>query len=214
MSVKLNLNQPVVMALKRTDGKFFESKFPGREGSVMYSVVLADGSEEKLFVPEGCSEAFRGLRPMEVFRITQRKTQSGEVYYEVNTSAAKTNGHAAQPQPEAPTPLESTLAASIAHVQAQKAATSATSTAPAPEQSKSSNMAADLVAASLIAAIDGLLTAMEYARSKGIETSLDLEFNAEDVRCLAATTYIQASKSPLYDAAIAVKPNGGLKWSH
>ena len=46
----------------------------------------------------------------------------------------------------------------------------------------------------LIAAIDAVKYAEAYARSNGIP----VEFGPQDVRALAATLYIQASKDPQY----------------
>lgn len=42
-----------------------------------------------------------------------------------------------------------------------------------------------MLAGALIASIDAYVIAAEYGRSKGIHVELNLDFNAEDIRCSA-----------------------------
>ncbi len=49
-----------------------------------------------------------------------------------------------------------------------------------------------VLAAALIASIDGYLLAAEYAKSKGLAVSWSIEFNAEDVRQSATSMMIES----------------------
>jgi hypothetical protein len=51
-----------------------------------------------------------------------------------------------------------------------------------------------MIAATLIASIDAYLVAAEYAKSKGIAVTLQLDFNAEDVRASATSSMIECFK--------------------
>ena len=62
---------------------------------------------------------------------------------------------------------------------------------PAPAPVKHT-VASNLMASAMIASIDAALTAREYAKSKGIDMKIDLDFNAEDLQDLASTLFIQA----------------------
>jgi hypothetical protein len=83
----------------------------------------------------------------------------------------------------------------------------ATSSQDTPQSSR----AAKLMAGALIASIDAMLIARQYAISKGLEVTVNIDFNAEDLRCLAATTLIQYFKvQPMQDSA--AKYDGGAQW--
>lgn len=175
MSLKLTLNQPVQLALTRPDPKQYQNH--GRPDSFMYSVVvLADGTEEKVFLSAECSQTIQELQiqPRQPFVLCRRKTPQGTEYFEVQTPA-KSQLSKTLPPTSIPTPAPKPM---------NSAATSITS----------QTRASSLMAAALITAIDAATLAREYAASKGVA----LEFKTEDYRCIAATLYIQASKDPLF----------------
>jgi len=125
------------------------------------------------------------------------------------------------------TPLERQLTTSINQqrkANSSKETPSAVATEPAPvkapTQPPNSNaghtQASLAMAASMIAAIDAVQMAEQYAIAKGIPVKpLVVEFLAEDLRAVAATIYIQASKDSSQLAAAVVRNgrvNGGTTW--
>jgi hypothetical protein len=203
--IKLELNEPLEASLKYAKGRHYDSTIPTKAGSMMYSLASGD----VIFLDEDlCDEpdelfAAAHIAPGVPFRLTLRK-RNGQRYYELVNLA-----QAAPAKPEPPTALESTLRASIDHVQAQRATAREASPA-APVQATresaqpSNNSAAHMMAAALISAIDAAMLAEQYAKTKGIA----VQFTAEDFRAIAATLYIQASKDPRFAAAAEAKPNG------
>ena len=205
--VRFEPNVPVECALKYDGGKRVTSKIPGAKDQMMYTICGGD----VLYVPLEVGEQIDklGIRREELMSICRRQ-QNGVTRWTVERLS-----DAAEPQDLAPA-----LEKSIEHVQReQRATTSKSQPAAAPSATQMSGdqphnltVASKLVASALIAAIDGLIVAAEYAKKRGIKVSLDLDFNAEDVRCLASTTYIQACKSPLFEPE--PKANGGTAWPH
>lgn len=213
--LKLQLNVPVEASLKFAKGKPFESKFPGNEGQLMYTLT----SGECVFLPLEADEIFasRHIGVNEPFVMCMRKTSRGAKYLEVHklsdaaepdepqldpTRYPDENGNVARPSK-----LERDLTASIQQAQQRKAASSSKSTppsagtastqgptpqnnpiaiVPAPEKPR----AGSLMASALVAAVDAIAIAQEYAKSK----DMAITFNAEDVRAIAATLYIQHGK--------------------
>jgi hypothetical protein len=83
----------------------------------------------------------------------------------------------------------------------------ATSSQDTPQYSRASK----LMAGALIASIDAMLIARQYAISKGLEVTVNIDFNAEDLRCLANTTLIQYFKvQPATEQSSAY--DGGSRW--
>lgn len=177
MALKLQINQPVELALTRQDPKVYEHD--GRT-SYMYSIVRRDNTEDKAFLTASCSQTIAELRiqPREWFTICRRKTGQGAEFYEVHTCAnsARTGTVTAPPAvPGAPA-------------------------APQPkEMGQARNSASSVMGAALIAAIDAASQAEKYAASRGIT----LEFGPEDLRAIANTLYIQACKDPLFQERVA-----------
>ncbi len=162
---KLQINEPVELALTRPDPKRYQNE--GKPPSMMYSIVTRDGTEDKIFVSPMCSAAIEELqiKPHEFFTLCRRKTSQGKEYYEVHSGK------------------DSTISNKLPTLPAD---------APARIQPGSAGhtRASSLMGAALITAIDAATLAQQYAASKGIA----LEFGAADLRAIAATLYIQAAK--------------------
>jgi len=170
MALSLKLNEPVSIALTRLDPKPYHH--PGRqEPTYMYSIMYQDGSFDKAFLTPPAFEAISQLQiqPREFFSLCKRKTPQGAEYFEVQTSAKPSPPPRGTP---APIPVHRT----------------SNSATPASAPVIPSLLMGD----ALIAAIDAVKHAEAYARSNGIP----VEFGPQDVRALAATLYIQASKDP------------------
>jgi hypothetical protein len=126
------------------------------------------------------------------------------------------------------TPLERQLTTSINQAQQQKVNSSketpsaAVATVPAPVKAPTQPPNSTqiqhtgysrMMAAALIAAIDAAREAERYAQAAGIPVKpLNVEFRAEDVRAIAATLFIQASKDPAFLTQPTQKVNGGTTW--
>jgi hypothetical protein len=86
--------------------------------------------------------------------------------------------------PSAQPPLEEQLKQSIAHVEAQKKPVASEGIAPLNSS----------MAGCFISAIDALITAKDYAQSKGIDLRLHLEITGAELQDLATSLYIGMSK--------------------
>lgn len=171
MALKLKLNEPVQLMLTRKDPKIYQTD--GRT-SYMYSVILADGTEEKAFLSKQCADTITELQiqPRELFTLVRRKTAEEKEFFDLHTIAKEQTSRALAPLPDA-------------------------QPAPKPPQTASSShqtRASSIMGAALIAAIDAAALARQYAESKG----LAVEFGPEDLRAIANTIYIQACKDPLF----------------
>jgi hypothetical protein len=203
MALKLQLDKPVEACLKYGKGKYYESRFPGQEGQLMYSLT----SGECVFLPEDMDEQFaaKHIGAQDPFVICLRKTRSGAKFYEVHKLSDAV-------EPEPPSKLERDLAASVAHVQRQRETANPSKSSPSPAVAASGGptnppvngiavvpdrpRGGSLMASALVAAVDALLIAQDYATAKGLTM-----FSAEDVRAVANTLYIQHSKDPQYARA-------------
>ncbi len=182
MSVKLPINQPISLSLIRTDPKAYNT--PGKPPCVMYSVTLPDGSQDKLFLPPSAGKSIDDLllNANEPFVICRRKGTSGE-FYDVHTSAKEVTTR----KPPASAPIDVVVPERRGMATAQYAV--------------GHTRASSDMGAALIAAIDAATLAQQYAQSKGIA----LEFATEDLRCIANTLYIAATKDPLLGERLAAQ---------
>lgn len=187
MSVKFELNQPVRLALTRIDPKYNELY-----KTLMYSVCLEDGTEDKMFLPEEYGDTMRGIKVREVFTICKRKTVQRSTYYEIRTATME------PPADERPTKLESQLEASIHHVKAQRAQPPSKVVAPAvatqqdgqiPVPSHGTELS-NLLASCMVAAIDAAVLARDYAHAKGLTIAL----GEESIQDLTSTLMIHLQK--------------------
>lgn len=197
MALKLNLNEPVTLALTRSDPKPYT--YPNRPPSYMYSVVTADGAEDKAFLSASCSQtlAEMQIQPREWFTLCRRKTPQGQEYYEVQTSATSQVSNRlpaiSAPQHAASVPAPRPQAQPPQPPQQHRASL------PAPKPPTQARNASTVMGAALIAAFDAVQQAQQYAASQG----MPVEFRAEDVRAIAATIFIAASRDPLFAERVA-----------
>lgn len=171
--IKFPTNVPVVVALKYARGKRVQSQFGGDE--TYYSTV--DGRE--FYAKEALEKRITqlGPRPGEPFSICYRELGDGRNQWQVEN-------------------IEDRRPESLPQAAVTPAVQNHSNVPASPNPTANGNSpASKLIASALIASIDGLLIAREYAISKGIEVQLTLDFNAEDVRCLASGTLIQYFKT-------------------
>lgn len=233
--LKLEFNRPAEAALKFAKGKRGESTIPGKGDWFMFSLV----SGQVLFIDsDDCQDpdemfAAANIGARDPFTITLRKSRQGARYLEVH-ALADAQEPALDPARypdaagtfEAPSRLEAQLAASIPYAQQRKAATPskitpsaavATNAAPtrvatptpinATAQAQQGTRASNAMAGALIASVDAALIAQAYAADLGFQ----LHFSPEDVRAIAATIFIQASKDPGFLAS-GSGASGGATW--
>lgn len=170
MALKLTINEPLELALLRRDPKTY--KHGDKAPSYMYSVVLADSREDKLFATHALKETIEQLRiqPRQPFVLCRRKTPQGVEYFEVHARANSQYSNAIHPKPAAK------------ETQAQSAT----------EQPK--RRPGSIMAAALIAAIDATQAAEQHAHKKGIA----MEFGPADIRAIADTMFIAVSRDRLF----------------
>jgi hypothetical protein len=168
--IKFAFNTPVRVALKYGEGKLVEGRYGDQ---LLFSCT--DG--RRFFVPPLVGEeiAKLGIRPGEPITITKCEVTEGRK----RTAVYQVDRDAGSPAASAP-PMASPAAAAPKPAVAPVPA----SAAPAsPEPLSLRRVMYDHYRA----AIDILVEAEKYGKAKG----LALEFNAEDVRALAATLFIE-----------------------
>jgi hypothetical protein len=176
--LKLTPNQPEVIALAFTKGKPApQSKFSGPQ--VMYT--LDDG--RLWFADLEAAEKVDALslgkgEPCEVTMCVDRaKNKSYEVRYIDGATAKTATATHPSPAPQAVQSQRNGTPPEVGPLQQQ-------SSAPSPHTTGGKLMACFLVA------VDSLLEVEAYATAKG----MNIQFNAEDVRAVANTMFIQNSK--------------------
>lgn len=87
-------------------------------------------------------------------------------------------------------PLEKQIERSLAVVAERKAAVMPTTAEPTPAAPAASSYFSERMTAALMAAVDSAQAAESYAKTRG----MNLKFQEEDVRAIAATIYIQDSR--------------------
>ena len=211
--IRFDPNTPVEVALKYDGGKQVQSRIPEAPDQMMYTVCGDDTIYVPLHVADQITQL--GIKRAELMSICKRQ-QSGVTRWEV-----KRISEAAEPaRPEA-TMLENQLTRSIEQANQQKAqralqapagpqSTQAVSpsnpTTPNSTPPIAHTVISKIMASALIASIDATQEAERYAHSKGFE----LEFGADDIRAIAATIFITASKQA---PSPADTPNaGGATW--
>jgi hypothetical protein len=164
--IKFAFNTPVRVALKYGEGKLVEGRYGDQ---LLFSCT--DG--RRFFVPPLVGEeiAKLGIRPGEPITITKCEVTEGRkrtAVYQVDRDASS--------------PSEAPI-----HASAPKPAVAPGPAPASPEQLSLRRVMYDHYRA----AIDILVEAERYGKAKG----LALEFNAEDVRALAATLFIERRSS-------------------
>jgi hypothetical protein len=199
-------NVPQTVALKYANGKRVESRYNDYE--VYYS--LADG--RALYAPPALAERIAALEPApgEEFSICKREMREGNkrrIDWQVLPVAAKHEARKPASPTPAPAPANEPRNGSSTCISPQ-------STAAMPAQATMTQM----MGGALIASIDALLAARDYAAQKG----LALTWNEEDVRATAASIFIQyfreaenRSRQQYFanrDQAAQARVNGGAAW--
>ena len=212
--IRFDANVPVEVALKFDGGKQVKSRIPEAPDQMMYTVCGDDTIYVPLHVADQITQL--GIKRAELMSICKRQ-QSGVTRWEV-----KRISEAAEPaRLEPATMLENQLTRSIEQANQQKAqralqapagpqstqaASPSTSNTPNSTPPIAHTVISKIMASALIASIDATQEAERYAHSKGFE----LEFGADDIRAIAATIFITASKQAPYPADT---PNaGGATW--
>jgi hypothetical protein len=167
--IKFAFNTPVRVSLKYGEGKLVE----GRYGDQML-FSCTDGRRFFVPPPVGKEIAALGVRPGEPITITKCEVTEGR-----KRSAAYQIDRDTTASPPVPSPP------------AAQPAAAQISSAPAPASPEAHSLRR-LMYDHYRAAIDILVEAEKYGKAKG----LALEFNAEDVRALAATLFIERRGSP------------------
>jgi len=207
--VKFQTNIPEIVALQFAQGRAIESPFSGEQ--IMFTLV--DG--RKMFLPPFVAEkiADAGIPAHKPFVIVKREVTHGNrrsVEYCIETPNDSTTGAnlAKEPAPVAVTPTstfvkqtppQNTNALAIAAKLAESLATKPTwselqaatpASAPAWVEEEQTDPATAAMIEAHYRAIDVVAAAEAYASAKG----LAIRYAAEDVRTIAATMFIQASK--------------------
>lgn len=217
MAIKLQINRPVELALTRMDPRSFQH---GKDVSLMYSIVLTDGTEDKIFLPEHHGRTIQEMRIQkgEFFTVCKRKTAQGSQYIEIK---ARTSPRS--PAPDAPSEFEQQLAESVAQAKAQRAQSPAKASPAAPSSqpqdsqqlqdipvSPGQTILSQLMAGCMVAAIDAAAIGRDYAHEKG----LALSFDQGSIERIAVALLIRTEKMVGLEreaAVIAARVNGGAQ---
>jgi len=216
----LEIGKTYTVALKYSKGKFYESTFPGQDGSLMYSLQSGD----VVFLPENADELFaeRNIGAGEPFTIARKKTKQKGEYFEIHKLS-----DASEPQLDPSrypdeqgrmTTLETKLVASIAREQQRKATPvkvlrpAAAPVAQPHANAAGTTRASSAMASAMIAAFDAGRLFEQYAASKGVVVTCGMG----DFRAIAATIYIQNAEDARVQGcdtgAFEAGVNGGTAW--
>ena len=192
--LRFETNLPVEVALAYPDGKLVE----GRYGDQML-YTLTDG--RRMYVHPLVAKRITdlGIGQEESFEICKRQVKNGNrkgIEWQVTRLEAE------PPVAFAPQPVSRPAAAPSAATKTATATQSASNgkangTTP---QLNAGTVVASAMAGALLASIDALLLARDYALKSGWK----VEFNEEDIRAIGSTIYIQLSKTAV----------GGGTWQH
>jgi hypothetical protein len=225
--IRFDANVPVEVALKFDGGKQVQSRIPDAPDQMMYTVC----GDDTIYLPLSVAAQITqlGIRKMDLISICKRQ-QSGVTRWEVKrmgdtaTAPIAPNSFDALPTAIDATPLERAITDSINQVRQQRASkpssmapAAAVATVPLPivKEPATPNSThihhtaySRTMAAALIAAIDAAREAERYSLAVGF----DVRFETEDIRALAATLFIAASKDPGFLSQPTQKVNGGTTW--
>lgn len=233
-TIRFEPNVPVVLELKYDEGREVEGQY-----GPQFMYTTSDDRRVYLNPPEAEKITQLGIRRGMKFRITKQvkgKKVTGWLIERLDVQTAPRPTVVPRPEPEPPSEMERILAQSIEYAQAAKAPAgpqqvvrpaavlhAAPVTHPvSPEITPSDSptarplrtVATRLISGALIASIDAYLIAVDYAKSKGIHATIDMDFNAEDIRSSATSFLIEAFKSGQVRLADAVStitvPSGSL----
>lgn len=197
--IRFDLNIPQTVTLKYAGGKEVEGRYGNQ---FMYS--LADGRVMYVDPDVAAKITEQAIAPGQPFAICKREIKQGRSrrieWQVVRVEDAGQTGQIGQAERGAPP-------ARAAAPSATTRTADANSTAP-----RSSTIASQMMGSALVAAIDSLLIAEQYGKKQGME----LQFEEEDVRAVAATLFIQFCKaSAVMQGASAAESgyvNGGTTW--
>ena len=203
-TIRFEPNVPVVLELKYDEGREVEGQF-----GPQFMYTTSDDRRVYINPPEAAEITRLGIRRGMKFRITKQmkgKKVTGWLIERLDVQPIR------KPEPESE--MARTLRESIDLANSRKAPAGPqqvvrpAAVAPMPEtahpvspevtQSDSPKpvrtVATRLISGALVASIDAYLIAVEYAKSKGIHATLDMDFNAEDIRASATSFLIEYYK--------------------
>lgn len=198
--IRFETNVPVTVTLKYPEGKEMDGRFGPQ--------VMFTTDDDRLFFlnPPEASRLHALRLKAEPVTICKRAVQQGRkksLFWEIEREQVSPKPVVATPAPAVPT---------------------AVATGDVSSSRPQGTITTRQLASVLIASIDALILARDYARSKGLESELVLDFNAEDARTLANATLIGIQKEVenvlRYGRTTAVEPksngngyvNGGTSW--
>jgi hypothetical protein len=235
--IRFEPNVPVEVALKYDQGKEVESRIADAPNQMMYTICGGDtiyvplavaGMIDKLGIKREelmsiCKRVQGRATKWEVKRISEAPEPRSRVDQMIDAAvpAIKELGRSFDSLPTSidATPLERKLTDSINQQRQANPSKSSPAAATVPAKIQTPTPAPNsthihhttysrTMAASLIAAIDAAREAERYAAAVGFE----VEFVTEDIRMMAATLFIAASKDPAFLSQPTQKVNGGTKW--
>ena len=183
--LRFETNTPIEVALAYPDGKLVEGRYGDQ---VLYT--LTDG--RRMYVHPLVAKRIvdLGIGQEESFQICKRQVQNGSrkgIEWEVTRLEAEPQTTSA-PQPVA-RPAAAPSAATKSATPMQTASNGkADGTTP---QLNAGTVVASTMAGALVASIDALLLARDYALKHGWK----VEFNEGDIRAVGSTIYIQLSRT-------------------
>jgi hypothetical protein len=196
-TLRFQVNVPEQVALQFRTGREVEGQYGPQ---VMFS--LSDGRRMYLDPPVAASVEQLGVRPREFFSICKRKGigTGHSVRWEVtrldppagNGAAAQAQAHAAPPERAYGSNLERQLAKSIEQVERAKANGHGAANGAAPSGlAQVVSIEAATISSMLRVSVDALVSTQSYAKK---QHGVELAFNEEDVRAIATTLFITATR--------------------
>jgi stage V sporulation protein SpoVS len=180
--IRFQANEPETFGLRFPEGKEVEGRFGAQ---VMFSTV--DGRIFFVDVPVAARIHAMRLSEGEVITITKRSVKDGRkqsIKWEIERTA---DFEPVEVEPEQK-PVE------VEPVQKPALATLAPAASSKDHSTSNTNIVTRSLAGALCSAIDAVLLAAEYAKSRGVDAVVVIDFNAEDIRTLANTALISMQR--------------------
>lgn len=196
--LKLQTNVPEIIALKFEDGKEFPSNYEGSAPRVMFTLV--DG--RVIYLPKPFAESIKnnGIGANTPFEICKREVANGKTQLQfrgVRTAGPDSFGNKKTAPAVAPANAAPLSQPALQQPSQDKQHSNGTAPArysevpalPPLPSNPVTPIGAKLLAAYMLS-VDTLLETQVYATRKG----LALAITTEDIRCLAATIFIEQNK--------------------
>jgi hypothetical protein len=187
--VQLETNVPFHAKLKFATGLLCKSQYPNGADQMLFTLT----DDRKLYVPLTVAETMQRLGGQEFIITKKQALSSRKTTWVVNRAAAFTpDVHQAIARRTVEPAYDDGEYSDTPPPSRQELRQQQVRQVPAPQPQPAAEPSPSRMTTALKCAIDSLTEAATYAKEK---YGIPVQFNEEDIRCIASTLYIQNSRS-------------------